>query len=173
LLALALAGALAYWRYAATYAPLRLASFFAPYGSNASHYGNVYTDLGYEVYVKGPSGTKVQVITLLINDGSHDVTITGSSQNPLIPTVQLSHYVTEPGGLITGKALPLRSLPARIPAHHTARLVLTLVKPRCQPGIGISTDGTTLHWHALGVDHDLDVPVGLDTTFVGCPQHLH
>src|SRR5690348_18273691 len=81
----AVVAALGFWRYAATYAPLRAGNFFSPYGNgNDQNLVVRATDLGTELYLNGPSGTQASVLTALANDGSHDVEIQRFERDPLI-----------------------------------------------------------------------------------------
>jgi hypothetical protein len=174
LLVAAIGTGLGFWRYAAAYAPLNPGGFFGPYGNaNLVKIGMQDTDLGEEFYVKGPAGTQAAVITALANDGSHDVVIQRIESNPLIANIAWSRYVLRPGGNVTGVRLPLRSLPASIPAHSRIRVVITLRKPRCANRPIVNLDQLVVHWHALGVDHAYQWPFADGTTYVGCPLHIH
>ena len=163
-----------YWRYAATYAPLQPGSFGGPYGAGSQYFRLATTDLGDEIYVAGPTGAESGYVLQLVNDGSHDVTVTGYERLPAVASVRWSPYVFHAGGNGFGVRLPLRGLPARIPAHESIKIVLTLQHPNCDVngGYGSMTE-IPLHWTALGVHHTFDMPFGpFSTTFVPCPQYL-
>jgi hypothetical protein len=171
----AVGGGLGFWRYAATYAPLSPSGFFGPYGNHASNLVIQPTDIGDEIYIKGPAGTEAQVFTGLDNDGSHDVTVESFPDSRLIANVQWAPWVTPGSAPGAEGRLPLRSLPANLPAHGRISLVLTLRRPVCTPrGIEVSTDRVLLRWHALGVDHQYALLLGFPErmTFVGCPHYL-
>lgn len=173
---LVLAGAgfgIGYWRYAATYAPLEFGSFTVPYGPGAHLLRQVQTDLGVEMYVAGANGSRSGYLVQLENNGSHPVTVTGFDKRWVIRRLQWSPYVLRPGGNAAGAPLPLRGLPAQIPAHRSIRLVLTLQRPNCRPDAGYgSATSFLLYWQAMGVHHTFDMPFGFDTTYVTCPHYL-
>jgi hypothetical protein len=166
------AAGLGFWRYAATYAPLRPSAFAGPYGPNARHLVDLSTDLGAELYVAGPAGTEAQFLIGIEDDGSHSVTITGAQDDPVIARIQWTPYVFRPGSDVTGEKLPLRDLPAQIGAHQQIRMIITFRKPACSGGGYVDIRGVALNWHALGVDHDYLLPLGggAGATFVGCPR---
>ena len=163
-----------YWRYAATYAPLQSGSFSGPYGAGSRYFRIATTDLGDEIYIAGPTGAESGYVLQLLNDGSHAVTVTGYDRLPAVASVRWSRYVFHAGGNGFGVRLPLRGLPAQIPAHKSIKIVLTLQHPKCDVngGYGSMTE-IALHWTALGVQHTFDMPFGSPlTTFVPCPQYL-
>lgn len=164
---------LGFWRYAATYAPLSPGGFFGTYGYEGRNVVQRSTDLGEELYVKGPAGTDGQVITALVNLGSHGVTIQRFLRGT-IANFQWSPYILRPGGNAFGKPLPLRQLPAYIPPQGQIRVILTLRKPVCEPGGFVNTDYVILYWYALGAHHEYDMPLtaGSPITFVGCPHYI-
>jgi hypothetical protein len=173
----AIAAGLGFWRYAATYAPLNPGPFFGGYPGEVNPRAIVMkdTDLGLEIYLDGPTGTEAEVITALSNDGDRDVTIERiETDRSVIPKVEWSPYRETPNSDGTGVRLPLRSFPATIPARHLIRVVVTLRKPLCPPGISVNVDRLIVHWHALGVDHVYWFPFGdaMDATYVGCPHSL-
>jgi hypothetical protein len=171
----AIVAALGFWRYAATYAPLENAGWAGPYHvTGQPDVARHSTDLGDELYLRGPVGTEAQWITGIWNNGSHAVTIDSYLNNGLVTRVQWTPYVLQPGGDVTGRRLPPRSLPAEIGPHQTIRVLITVRKPAgCSNGVYVNTDSVRFNWHALGVHHDYDM--GFDgtpdeATFVGCPH---
>ena len=117
----------------------------------------------------GSKGTSQYFEWGLVNDGDHDVTITGAGfvsaemvqQTRVLDRLSWSPYRQDPSGLVNGLPEPSRSFPANLPAHGQINIRLRITKPSCNSVptggvLGVSQD-IQLRWKAMITTHTTEV----------------
>jgi hypothetical protein len=151
--------------YAHTYSPLGSGSFTGgPRGGLHGVTDGVYDPTRY--VIAGPKGSTGSIAFSLANNGSHPVTILGSTLHlDATDAADISLAWSNPydsNGFLVGAGLhPAHGFPTTIAPHQQIAVVVTITKPSCLIGGIREFTQIPLETLALRVHHVWNYPLGL------------
>jgi len=124
-------------------------------------FGGIYSEHNLDPGPDGSSdrlaataGASAQLLESLTNTGSHQVEVTAIDTDDVVTDIRWSELRTVPGGYLSGIETPWREFPARIPAHTTIRLLVTIHRPTSCGDAAVTGDALysgshRVHWKSL------------------------
>lgn len=147
--------------FGASYSPLSPSGFVGP--ASRADDAALSTSMTQPWRMVGGPGAEFHVLFGVDNNGSFAVHIDKVifGPDPAQVAAQWSPFRFQPGGDVSGEALPLRNFGATIPAHGRIRVVITLRQPNCANGAwaGWSFRAITVKWSALLHTHTTTLTV--------------
>jgi hypothetical protein len=161
--------------YAHTYQPLSQGEGFGPLTPSIRAISDGTVDTRF--ILVGPTGTTGVVDYTVANSGSHPVRLLGLDKADAgffttgLKWASLS-FDNIGEGTAQGTLRDARAFPVTLQPNESVFIQLSVIQPRCSPGISLSVTGIPLRWSALGVHHVWTEVLGSTSDGGGYPLQI-